>query len=168
MVRRSVMVLSVVFALSLAGCSSHQAAKTRVPNRPPGTVLLGSAETTLGPVDPATCQGGTVAVPILSDEPLTSTCVDVGAIVVVTAGYQGTGGSWPAPPKISGGGILHLLSSASKGGLFEARFKAVGTGTATVTATFVSSDSPCTPTPCTPIPGRPLVLVVTVVGGPEG
>jgi hypothetical protein len=60
--------------------------------------------------------------------------------------------------------VLSLASSHSSGSNFNATFKAVGTGSASVNVPFVPGRSVCTPTPCTPVPGAPLVLQVTVVG----
>jgi hypothetical protein len=160
MARRLVILASVVLAFCLAGCSGP--AKTAgvlttitspPPGHPPGTApaFVGSTN----------CDAGTVTVNV--EVPVSSACVQVGSDLVITAGYQGTGGSWPGPPTVSGQMTLRLLSSAPSGSLLTARFRAMRTGRTTVQADFVPRNSPCTPTPCTPIPGQPLLLDVTVV-----
>lgn len=65
-------------------------------------------------------------------------CVKVGAVLVMTGGVVGTGGSWPGPPVISNPGVLHLNSSVSDESGLTAHFTAIRTGITTVQADFVS------------------------------
>jgi hypothetical protein len=150
---------SVVLALCLPGCSAparEAGVQTTVTTRPsPGHPT--SALVVLGSTD---CIAGTLTVTV---PPATSACVQVGSDLVVSAGYQGSGGSWPGPPSVSDRSVLQLVSSVPSGAILTAHLKAIREGTTTVTADFVSRNSPCTPTPCTPIPGQPLLLDVTVV-----
>jgi len=75
-----------------------------------------------------------------------------------------SGGTWPGPPRISNGQVLNLVSSSHSGARFTATFRAIRTGSASVTVPFVAGPDVCNPTPCTPVPGAPLDLEVTVVG----
>lgn len=161
MPKRKVVLTSVVVALCLTGCapkgvtaSVAGAGDTLRPN--PGGVTHAST-------DVNNCKAGTVTVKVLPYEASTPVCVRVGALLVMTGGYVGTGGYWPGPPTVSDGAVLRLISSVSKETQLTARFRAMRAGSATVEAAFVSGNSGCSPTPCTPVPGGPLVLDVTVV-----
>jgi WD40 repeat protein len=171
-VRRSVL-LAVVAGL-LAGCAGTaavgSAARTN-PNQvnPVATINPIQSTTTVrsGYSAPTStlpdCKTGSVTVTLRPPELSPPVCVQVGAILVMTGGYEGSGGSWPGPPTISDRRVLTLTSSVSSGTTLTAHFKAVAVGSTTVRAQFVGANSECTPTPCTPIPGMPLVLSVTVV-----
>jgi hypothetical protein len=114
------------------------------------------------------CESETVHIRLQPNEPSTSTCLEVGAELIVTGGFAGVQGSWPNPPTLSDPSVLRLTSYKRSGVIFTADFTALSLGVATVDAHFVSSESDCTPTPCTPIPGRDLLLWVTVVGSSSG
>lgn len=111
----------------------------------------------------SSCESETVHLRLQPNEPSTSTCLEVGAELIVTGGFAGVQGSWPNPPTLSDPSVLRLTSYERSGVTFTARFTALSLGVATVDAHFVGSESDCTPTPCTPIPGRDLLLWVTVV-----
>jgi hypothetical protein len=85
-------------------------------------------------------------------------------MIVMQGGNAMSGGTWPGPPTISDKSVLALLSSHSAGASFTASFRAIRTGSATVTVAFVAGRHVCNPTPCTPVPGAPLILAVTVMG----
>lgn len=109
------------------------------------------------------CDSGTVDIRLQPNQASTSTCVEVGAKLIVTGGFVGVQGSWPNPPTVSDPTFLRLTSYKRSGVTFTAHITALSLGVATVDAHFVSSESDCAPTPCTPIPGRDLLLWVTVV-----
>jgi hypothetical protein len=114
------------------------------------------------------CESATVHIRLQPNEPSTSTCLEVGAELIVTGGFAGVQGSWPNPPTLSDPAVLRLTSYKRSGMAFTAYITALSLGVATVDARFVNSESDCTPTPCTPIPGRDLLLWVTVVDSSSG
>jgi hypothetical protein len=119
------------------------------------------------PVDPSTCASGSIAY-TPTTEP-SSLCTRVGSTLTVTfvssGGWSGYGqwSSWP--PTISDSSVLSGVSWSYSGKTATAVFRASGTGTATVTASFDATCAPSDTTPCTVPPGEFHDLTVTVVPG---
>ena len=159
--------LAVVASLSVAGCSSPMtsANSTKPPDSSPLT-LTTRAMTAGVSTTPTSlqCTSGTVNVKWQPSEDVTTVCVTVGSILVLTGGDDMSGGTWPGPPTISNGRVLALMSSSAFHANFTANLRAIGTGSATVEVPFVAGPAACNPTPCTPVPGRPLDWQVTVAG----
>ena len=86
-----------------------------------------------------------------------SICVKVGSVLRVTfvsgGGWSGYGRWSASPPTISDDSVLEGRSYGSSGKRARAVFRAVGPGSATVTAQFDVSCAPADTTPCTVPPG---------------
>ncbi len=160
----------VLFGLCVAACSTSTGS-TATTKRASITTNTASRATvtTKGPPPSITvpttlaCLSGTVTLPFQGPGQLSRACIKVGSILVMNGGGNMSAGKWPGPPDISDTHVLTLVSSHG-GTDFNARFKAIGPGAASVEVPFVAGPDVCNPTPCTPVPGGPLMLQVTVVG----
>jgi len=146
---------------------SNPSAGVAATNGAPVSLMIANHVATLPttPADPSTCASGSVAYGPTTEP--SAICVRLASTLTVSfvsgGGWSGYGRWSRWPPAISDSSTLAGVSWKFSGRSATAVFRASGTGTATVIATFDATCAPSDTTPCTVPPGEFHDLTVTVV-----